>query len=202
VDLVAVDVLSSQARNGPQRTYVNLAIRNAAAKTGSIFNVVGKYYLSLDSGIRISPDKMRMAWTGAEPWTIHRTPNELVILNDLSHAPGVRRAVVWDSLEDPTSTKAGSIVDSAKWMLLYQDTFTAYDHWTWQRVQSLRRRVFIPAERMKEPEHDARVKESRQLDRQQREQIQKPSAGVELPTQHKPTPVRRPTSRPARPTGR
>jgi hypothetical protein len=69
------------------------------------------------------------------------------IAREANRSPQLRTIVVWDKIErvgvdpdrdDPVKTQLGTT-----WRRINEQTFAAFDHWTWQKLYQVRRREYV-----------------------------------------------------------
>jgi len=203
IDLLAADVLTAQGDRSPIRAFLSTQLS---------LDATAKAQLAMQSHTAMTPQKMLEPWTGREPWKIRRVANERIIRTELEHARGVEQVVVWDDADHPTPTDRTGKLEEGGWTAIDDRRYPSWDHWTWERRTTLRRRLFVRSKskvtspqleelRKQPPELDEIMKQLQELQRLQRE-LEHPSNAKPQVQQPKITPTpKRPPTRPA-PRGR
>src|SRR5207248_3288920 len=147
IDQIAHDIWQTQ--NSPhQRTYVDSGLRGFVGPGGgSIFSVVGNYYLCMESGKMLRPSEMRpfgrWRFGGDEPWEIHQVGSASMIVANIERNPQLDHIIVWDELTGagtPEETLEAKL--PGKWKLLSEGKRPVFAAW-WQYRYLIRRREYV-----------------------------------------------------------
>ncbi len=146
-ETIARDMLAA----GSTRTYLLGTFSHgmsARPGEGLFSSVAWRYYMAELSGAKVSPREFR---TDLARFVTEFKPNLVRdparIATDLKRAPGVSQVVVWDKIEqfgidadrdDPVRHQLGG-----DWSTTSEQTFSAFDHWTWQKLYDVRRREYL-----------------------------------------------------------
>jgi len=153
VDLMARDLLDSQPADSSVRMYYGVRQNfSGAPGWGLLHFVPGRYYLSILSGEPTSPREMTSGMIQGVIWDkFKRWPRtnmfafESSVLKDSTDSNQLRRIVVWDKLDRftvDTNDRLGDQLAAHGWKRSSMELFNARDHWTWQELYQVRRRVY------------------------------------------------------------
>ncbi len=157
IDKIAADVWRDQ-HSTTERTYVDSKLHGFIGPGGgSIFSMIGKYYLSMESGITLPPEQLR-SWPRRfddEPWYIWQAPTANMLIAEIERAPELNRIIVWDQLTgtgSPPETLEGKL--PGKWKLVGDVRRSVYTSW-WQFRYVIRRREYVSSKKRLKPQINA-----------------------------------------------
>ena len=146
-DLLAADMLKS----GATRTYLFGGIAEgfgAKPGEGSFQSPAWHYYMIELSAAHISPEDFRLN----RQWFINQfkpslTNRPAMIAVDANVSPQLKHLIVWDKIErfgiDTNRIDAVKAALGPQWHEAGEQVYTAFDHWTWQKLYQLRRREYV-----------------------------------------------------------
>jgi hypothetical protein len=153
VDRMAQDLVDSQPNDANVRMYYGIRQQfNGAPGWGLLQLVPGRYYLSITSGQPTTPARMMSGMFQGQLWDkFKRWPRTTLfaidasIVMDAGDNPRLTRIIVWDKLDklavDMNDT-LGEQLAARGWKRSGLELFNARDHWTWQELYQVRRRVY------------------------------------------------------------
>jgi hypothetical protein len=146
-DRIAADMLDTASN----RTYLLASFVNgwgARPGEGLYMTVAWRYYMAELCNMKLAPQDFRsnrQLFINTFKPNINETP--LRIAADLKRSPQIGHIVVWDKIErsgidanrdDLVRTQLGPA-----WRRMSEKTFSAFDHWTWQKLYEVRRREYV-----------------------------------------------------------
>ena len=157
-DKIAMDVLASQPADSKVRTYVQVRQNNMGAPGGGAVNSIAwRYYMIVYGHVKASPLEMRMFGVPSidNKIVIRQNISPQFIVNDLKKASQVDRILVWDKVpagwRDPNADDRLRKALGFTWRKVSEQTYTTWDHWTWQEFFTARRREYIRTSITPEP---------------------------------------------------
>jgi hypothetical protein len=216
-DILADDLTVADIPNSPIRTYVNIPKIPPTPDYTESLAACTDYYLALRKNPRISITPTSRKAKPADPWATHQALTErAAALNAaMRHA---EQLILWDCVESPTPTREGTLEDTQKWKLAAEQRLPVFNPETWQRLYTLRRRIYIspgtpsaaelpkPTKDKEQQDVDAVLDALDRLHKQVEEQSNPKSTThpATPPRPAKPTPAqpRRPAPPPRRPATR
>ena len=146
-DLIARDMLEAVT---PNRTYLlgifshGIGVRPGE---GLYSSAAWRYYVAALGNFKMTPMEFRTNFArnllqfGS---IVNRTPPSIV--RDLKNSPQIKHIIVWDKMEvGRVDTNAEDSVKAQlgkTWKRVDERTFSAFDHWTWQKLYEVRRREY------------------------------------------------------------
>ncbi|HEX8525148.1 MAG TPA: glycosyltransferase family 39 protein [Tepidisphaeraceae bacterium] len=143
LDLVARDLAISDLTNSSIGAYFNKAKNPPTPDYNEPINVLGPYYVSMESRHKILLKAAAPGTRTGDPFEAHRAPSERAVGLSAAGKPAVQQLILWDCIESPTPNKDGSLENSTTWQLAATEAFPVYDRWTWALQYTLRRRTYV-----------------------------------------------------------
>jgi hypothetical protein len=149
-DVVAAqDQLHGQAATSTTRTYFYNVSFMSIGDPGSIglFGMQARYYATRLTGVDVKPAQFRAitVFLPFEPWRLKFSVNAspLAIAADLEKSPRVDRVVIWEKLPAGWALPQPPPRLPPGWSLASDEQFFGRVHWTWQRMYTLRRLLYV-----------------------------------------------------------
>jgi hypothetical protein len=151
-DQLAREVLASQGKDSPQRTYVQPrfgAWDNTFEPGRGWYDTISfRYYLAELTGLQTTPLEVRRGGPAYQkniaPWLY---PSPMSVATNVSRSPQVGRVVTWERIDrgkaDLNATDALKSLLGTQWKRIDQRVIVARDHWSWQELYTLRRREYV-----------------------------------------------------------
>jgi hypothetical protein len=145
VDKVAHDVWAAHDPAGSTRTYVNMRYGPPEPGGGTIYNFIGRYYLCMESGRTFPPAAFRGRDIEMDALIrVRQAAADVYVTMDMQRAPNLDRIVVWDQYDARTGERPDTLSSKLPpgWKLVQQNQYLTWEHWTWQTLETLRRREY------------------------------------------------------------
>jgi hypothetical protein len=147
-DAIARDMVEAAA---PNRTYLlGIVSHGLSVRPGEGLypSAAWRYYVAYMKDLKLTPMEFRTNFARTlldfGP-IVNRTPQS--IARDLKNSPQIKHITVWDKIEvGRVDTNADDTLKAQlgkNWKRVDEKTFSAFDHWTWQKLYEVRRREYV-----------------------------------------------------------